>query len=137
VLAATAGSGLPISPGASEQADRILRAAGLLRADIWTVVGAAGERIALVDGGEVTIGRNPIAGVAVVVADPMVSKVHCRVSMRRGAVVAEDVSSTNGTEVRRAGRAIPVTDPVELVPGDVLAVPYDGVPLASVHRGSP
>ena len=68
------------------------------------------------DKAEVTVGR--VRGNDIVLPKGNVSKHHCRLIVRNGEIVVEDLRSTNGTYVN--GRKI--ADPVTLAPGDKVFV---------------
>lgn len=73
------------------------------------------------------VGRGP--GADITVADQYASPQHCRIARIDGTVyVVEDLGSTNGTRVRRAGREIKVTSPVVLEPGDAVIVGRTAIP---------
>jgi pSer/pThr/pTyr-binding forkhead associated (FHA) protein len=61
-------------------------------------------------------GRGP--GADVVVPDDYASPRHCLISYRLGRYFVEDLGSTNGTRIVRAGREIKVYGPTPLLPGD-------------------
>jgi pSer/pThr/pTyr-binding forkhead associated (FHA) protein len=65
--------------------------------------------------GVMSIGRDPRN--AIVLADPAVSRIHCRIEGRAGTVLLSDLNSTNGTWVN--GRRI---DHEELANGDRVAI---------------
>lgn len=85
---------------------------------MWQLRGAEPDVSFRLSPGEVrTIGR--ATGVQFIVDHPLVSRVHCRVTASAdGALVVEDLGSTNGTEVN--GRR--VDRPTPLVAGDTLTV---------------
>ena len=65
---------------------------------VLRVVGRdGGERTVEVDGAPLTVGRAADNGLAL--ADPRVSRHHCRLQARRGTLVLTDLASTNGSRV--------------------------------------
>jgi len=74
-----------------------------------------------------TIGRAP--GVQFIVDAPLVSRVHCRLTLsQEGALLVEDLGSTNGTYVNEQR----VEHPTPLQPTDTLKV---GRVAFSIERG--
>ena len=74
----------------------------------------AGRQMAL--DGTVEIGRDPACTLAL--DDDLVSRHHARLTARNGAVVAEDLDSTNGTFLN----GMTLTGPVTVNPGDHLVI---------------
>lgn len=120
------------TPPALAQADRILRAAGFRIAGGWTLRHQQ-QAVTVRDGEVAGIGRSAGPDVGIVVPDGIVSRVHCRISVRDGRAFVEDRGSSNGTLVRRMGSTYPVEGTMELESGDELTV-LDRVTLAHVER---
>jgi hypothetical protein len=136
----------PVSAAVSPSAPAMVFATALLEAAghrpepstanpaVWTLTNESG-RVVLRDGDRVVLGRNAMAGVDLVVADKLVSKVHCEVAVAHGVPVLTDRKSTNGTVVLRGGQPIACNVSVALESGDHISV-LGEVVLAVVARGS-
>jgi diguanylate cyclase (GGDEF)-like protein len=85
----------------------------------------AGEMLALDEGEVFTVGR--AKGVQFAIEDTGVSRVHCRITRKRGRLIIEDMSSTNGTVVNgiRVARAtLSANDRIQLGPSAVLQLRF-------------
>ncbi|MCL5053353.1 FhaA domain-containing protein [Ferrimicrobium acidiphilum] len=94
-------------------------------ADRWELVFADGSQLKLGLGTHV-IGR--LAGSAVFVDDPRVSRRHAEIVVEEGRVTVFDSGSTNGTFVN----GVKISRPTELNPGDVVTV---GTTDLTVRKG--
>lgn len=132
IIDASVATGPAATGPALAQADRILAAAGHRVIARWRLL--LDQQSVVVDEGQVVgIGRRPGPDISLVVPEPIVSRVHCRISVRQGRAVVEDRGSSNGTGIRRRGSMYTVDGTMELEPGDELMV-LDTVTLARVER---
>ncbi len=78
--------------------------------------GAPSRLVDLAPGLEVTFGRS--RGATIVIDHEQISRMHTRVRRAGDVVTAEDLGSRNGTRVN----GVRITGPIELTPGDELAI---------------
>lgn len=132
IIDASVATGPAATGPALAQADRILGAAGYPVIVSWKL-SLEHQSVVVAEGQVAGIGRRPGPDISLVVPEPTVSRVHCRISVRQGRAVVEDRGSSNGTRIRRGGSIYTVDGSMELEPGDELLV-LDKVTLARVER---
>lgn len=80
---------------------------------------------------QTVIGRG--VGADIVIAEPLVSRQHARVTLTEGHVFIEDLGSRNGVFVN----SVAISKPTELELGDVITIGDQNITLVEAQEGSP
>jgi predicted component of type VI protein secretion system len=90
-----------------------------------------GDRTMRIERRQTVIGRG--VGCDVVIARPLVSRQHARITLTEGHVFIEDLGSRNGVLVN----SVAISKPTELEPGDVITIGDQSIALVEAQGVSP